>query len=115
MTPDAATGAAESRIQRADLRRARSIARIQIGAEQKDADVVRIWMADNGIGIEPEHQERVFRVFERLRGNDVYAGTGIGLAMVRKTVERMGGRAGVTFRARQGKLFLAGIAGRIKI
>ena len=58
-------------------------------------DYIRLWIRDNGIGVDPEHQERIFRVFERLHGGEEYPGSGIGLAIVRKAVLRMGGRVGV--------------------
>jgi signal transduction histidine kinase len=60
-----------------------------------DGKFVRLWIEDNGIGIAPEYQERIFRMFERLHGAGEYPGTGIGLAIVRKGAERMGGRVGV--------------------
>jgi signal transduction histidine kinase len=55
----------------------------------------RIWVEDNGIGIAPEHHDRIFRVFERLNDSRVYPGTGIGLAIVRRAMEKMKGRVGV--------------------
>jgi PAS domain S-box-containing protein len=57
--------------------------------------MVRLWIEDNGIGIAPDDQERIFRLFERGRVMNKYAGTGIGLAIVRRGVERMGGRIGL--------------------
>lgn len=72
---------------------------------QNDQDWVRLCVEDNGIGIAPEHQERIFRVFERLHGSEVYPGTGIGLAIARKGLERMGGSVGVKSHLGQGSTF----------
>lgn len=68
--------------------------KIRIWSEVKN-DVIRLWIEDNGIGIKPEHQKRIFHVFERLHGNESYQGTGIGLAIVKKGMERISGRVGV--------------------
>ena len=56
---------------------------------------VRIWFEDNGIGIQPEYQKRVFQMFERLHPEGTFEGTGIGLTIVRRAVEKMGGTVGI--------------------
>jgi PAS domain S-box-containing protein len=63
----------------------------------------RLWVEDNGIGIAPEHQARIFEVFYRL--DQSYQGTGIGLAIVRKAAERVGGHAGVESELGRGSKF----------
>jgi PAS domain S-box-containing protein len=68
--------------------------KVQIYSERCNSDV-RLWIEDNGIGIKPEYQHRLFSIFERIHPEKNYEGTGIGLAIVRKAVERMGGKAGV--------------------
>ena len=55
----------------------------------------RLWISDNGIGIAPENQQRIFGLFQQLHSPHEYEGTGVGLAVVRKAVERMGGTVGV--------------------
>ena len=66
---------------------------------------VRIKIRDNGIGIKQQHIEKLFRPFSRLVGGDEFPGTGIGLAIVRKGVERMGGRVGVESKLGVGSTF----------
>jgi PAS domain S-box-containing protein len=77
---------------------------VQVWSEEQ-GDWVRLWVADNGIGIEPDAQERIFGVFERLHGTEVYPGTGIGLAIVRRGMERMGGRVGIESQLERGSRF----------
>jgi signal transduction histidine kinase len=72
---------------------------------QHKGNWIRLWVEDNGIGIAPQYQQQIFGVFERLHGRDTYPGTGIGLAIVRKGAERLGGRAGVESVLGQGSRF----------
>jgi len=71
----------------------------------READFIRLWIQDNGIGIACEHHEKIFGLFQRLHDNQTYPGTGIGLALVRKGAERMGGRVGVESDVGQGSRF----------
>jgi signal transduction histidine kinase len=68
---------------------------VRVWAESIPDNMVRISFEDNGIGIRKEAQERIFMMFQRLNSPGEYEGTGIGLAIVRKAVERMGGKVGV--------------------
>jgi len=77
---------------------------VSVRAEQR-AGRVRIWVEDDGIGIAPEHQARIFNVFERLHGQEAYPGTGIGLAIVKKGAELMGGSCGVESQPGRGSRF----------
>jgi signal transduction histidine kinase len=66
--------------------------RIEIGSEES-RDSCRIWVRDNGVGFDNKYKDRIFDIFQRLNRSEDYPGTGIGLAIVRKSMERMGGRA----------------------
>jgi signal transduction histidine kinase len=58
---------------------------------ERDGHAWRFGIADNGIGLDPAHADRIFRMFQRLHTRDDYPGTGIGLAIAKKVVERHGG------------------------
>lgn len=77
---------------------------VRISAEVHGPQL-RLFIRDNGIGIKPELQSRLFRVFERLHLNASYEGTGIGLAIVRRALERMGGRVGLDSDGENGSCF----------
>jgi len=64
---------------------------IQIGGRDGPNKCV-LWIRDNGVGFDPKFHDRIFEIFQRLHRAEEYPGTGVGLAIVRKAMERMGGR-----------------------
>jgi PAS domain S-box-containing protein len=78
--------------------------KIEVWTERRGGKV-RLGIRDNGIGIKPEYQSRLFGMFERVNQDDQYEGTGVGLAIVKKAVEKMGGSVGVESDGREGSLF----------
>jgi PAS domain S-box-containing protein len=78
--------------------------RIRIGARREIGCWV-ISVADNGIGIDPAYRDRIFAMFQRLHGREKFPGTGIGLAICKRIVERIGGRIWVESRPGCGATF----------
>lgn len=79
--------------------------KINITCKPAADDMVRIEVTDNGIGIKPEYHQSIFNMFKRLHTSNEYEGTGIGLAVCKKIVEKFGGQIGVESQFGQGTTF----------
>lgn len=77
---------------------------IEVWTEPQNG-ALRVWVTDHGIGIASQYHQKIFGLFQRLHSHEAYPGTGIGLALVRKGLERMGGRIGLESEPGQGTRF----------
>ncbi len=79
-------------------------ATIDVGASESGG-VVTLWVGDNGLGFDMKFHDRIFEIFQRLHRAETYPGTGVGLAIVRKAMERMGGSVWAESRPGHGATF----------
>ncbi len=80
------------------------VPKVRIRGERRNG-MLRIWIEDNGIGIHPDYQEKIFGLFQRLNRAEDYPGSGVGLAIVRRAMERMGGSSGLESAPGKGSRF----------
>ncbi len=76
-----------------------------LASDKIETPMVRLWIEDNGIGIPKKAQDKIFMMFQRLNPVGAYEGTGIGLTIVRRAVERMGGKVGLESEPGEGSKF----------
>ena len=81
---------------------------VKIYAYEEEEEII-VCVEDNGIGIAPEYQERIFVIFQRLHSRAHYEGTGIGLSICLKIVQRLGGRIWIESAFGQGAKFLVAL------
>ena len=85
--------------------------RIEIGGRETEEGCI-LWVKDNGIGFDMKYHDRIFELFQHLNHVEDYPGAGIGLAVVRKAMQRLGGEAWAESRAGEGAIFFLEIASK---
>jgi signal transduction histidine kinase len=78
--------------------------RIEVGSKEMTEKFL-VWVRDNGVGFDMKYHDRIFDIFQRLNPSEQYPGTGVGLAIVRKAMERMGGKAWAQSKPGEGATF----------
>ncbi len=84
---------------------------VELGYKSLEEKGYELFVRDNGIGIEPQYQKQIFRMFQRLHTTKEYEGTGIGLALVMKATSRMGGSVRVESKSGEGSTFFITLPG----
>lgn len=87
---------------------------VELGYKSLEEKGYELFVRDNGIGIEPQYQKQIFRMFQRLHTTKEYEGTGIGLALVMKATSRMGGSVRVESKSGEGSTFFVTLPGNEK-
>jgi PAS domain S-box-containing protein len=81
------------------------IKRVEVGWQQATGNGIEIYVRDNGIGIDPQYQQQIFDIFKRLHTEREYEGTGIGLAIVKRAVQKIGGKLRIESAVDKGSTF----------